>query len=132
MVTSLQELDAIGEHLVDEAIGLVDAPRPRAAAEVFEVFRLAEPAVRVSQRGLDQVPDPERRLAVGVDPITQVLEAFILEDGFALAPGAPVQAPATRPSSRRRAARSFAGVRPRRARVRAASNRAAFVGERRR
>lgn len=69
VVARLQELDAIGEHLVDEAIGLVDAARPHAAAEVFQMFRLATPVMWVAQRGLDQVEDAESRLPVGADPV---------------------------------------------------------------
>ena len=47
MIASLQELDAIGEYFVDQAIGLVNTPRPHAASEVFQMSRLADPVMWV-------------------------------------------------------------------------------------
>jgi hypothetical protein len=39
VVTCLQELDPVAEHLVDEPIGLVDTSGPHVAAEMLQLFR---------------------------------------------------------------------------------------------
>lgn len=95
-----------------------------------EMLGFADAPVRVAKRGFREIEHPKGGLAVGVDPIPKVLKQLVLEDRLAFAPAAPAQAPSARPMSRRSAASSLLGVRPRRARARAASNRAAFFGDR--
>ena len=132
MVAGLEKLDAVSEDLVDKAVRLVDPARPDVAAEVFERFRLANAGEGISQNRLDQIEDAERSLAIGVDPVAEILEAFVLQDCGPGALGPPAQDASDNPSSRRSERRSVGLVRPRRPRVNAASNRTAFSGERRR
>ena len=132
MVAGLEKLDAVSEDLVDEAVRLVDPARPNMASKVFERFWLANAGEGISQNRLDQIQDAERRLAIGVDPVAEILEAFVLQDRGPGALGPPAQDASDNPSSRRSARRSVGLVRPRRPRVNAASNRTAFSGERRR
>src|SRR5690606_26971457 len=77
---------------------------------------------------LDKAQCSKGGFAVGVYPVAEVLQALILEHGPSGGPGARAQG--VTPSSRRSAARSIGLVRPRRARVRAASRRAALAGDR--
>jgi hypothetical protein len=132
VVACLEELDPVSEHLVDQPIGLVDAAGPYVAAEVLEMRRLTDATVRIAERGVYQIECAQGSLAVRVDPVPEVLEELVLEDGFPLALATLCQGSSASPSSRRSVARSLAGVRPRRAPVRAASRRAAFFGDRRR
>ena len=112
MVAGLHEFDAVAEHFVPEAIGLVDPPRPDIAAEVFQMSGFADIAAGIAKCGVHQVEHPERRLAVGVDPMAKILQALVLDDCTPSRPRAGTQ-DAT-PSSRRRAATSGDLVRPRR------------------
>ncbi len=132
MVAGLEKLDAVSEDLVDEAVRLVDPARPNMASKVFERFWFANAGEGISQNRLDQIQDAECSLAIGVDPVAEILEAFVLQDRGPDAPGSLFQDASTNPSSRRSERRSVGLVRPRRPRVNAASNRTAFCGERRR
>lgn len=130
MVAGLDELNAISEDFVHQAVGLAYAPRPHVATEVFQVLRLADSIERIAQCGLHQVEHSEGRLPVGVDPVAQILQALVLEDGTSSRSRSGIQGAI--PDARRNAARSADLVRPRRARVSAARRRAAFAGDRRR
>jgi len=132
VVARLEELDPVREDLVDETICLVDAAGPYAATEVLEMLGFADAALRIAERGFHEIEDSQGSLAVRVDPVAEVFEELGLEDRFSLALGTLGQGSPARPSSRRSVARSLAGVRPRRARFRAARSRAAFLGDRRR
>jgi hypothetical protein len=54
---------------------------------VSEGFGLANPGKWIAKNGLDQVSDPERDLAIGLDPVAKVFPKLRLEDGGSLAPG---------------------------------------------
>lgn len=82
MVPSLEKFDAVPKHFIDESIGVTDPPRPHITTEVLQVFWLANPHVRIPENGVHQVQDPECDLPVGVYPVPQILQAFILEDGL--------------------------------------------------
>ena len=60
VIAGLQELNAIAEDLVDQAIGLVDAPRPEVAAEILEVVGLPNPARGIPERRFHQVQHAQR------------------------------------------------------------------------
>lgn len=132
VIAGLEELDPISEDFVDQPIRLIYPARPDVAAEVLERFGFANANEGVSQDCLDQIQRTQGSLAVCFDPVAEIFEAFVLHDGGPPAFGAPAQDASSSPSSRRSARRSAGLVRPRRARVSAASNRAAFCGDRRR
>ena len=130
VIAGLQELNAIAEDLVDQAIGLVDAPRPEVAAEILEVVGLPNAARGIPERRLHQVQHAQRGLPVGIHPEAQVGETLLLEYRVPRALGRHAQGDT--PSSRRSVAKSVAFFRPRLAPVSAASKRTAFSGDRRR
>ena len=80
VVAGLEKLDAVSEDFVNEAIRLVDPTRPHVASEVFERFWLANTGEGISQHCLDQIQDAQGSLAIGVDPVAEILEAFVLQD----------------------------------------------------
>lgn len=80
VIPRLQELDPIIEHQVHQAIDRGDASRPDVGAEVLEVFRFPDPARGVAERRFHEGEDAERRLAVGLDPVAQVVQALVLQD----------------------------------------------------
>ncbi len=47
VIASLQEFDTVGEHLVDQTVGLADSPGPDIAPEGFQVLGFAD-----SSRGI--------------------------------------------------------------------------------
>ena len=130
VVARLEKLDAVLEDLVDEAVSLIDPARPDVAAEMLERFRLAESAEGVPQDGFHQIEHPKRGFSVGLDPMAEILQALVLDYRVAPGPWPGAQPSFSSLSSRRRVARSVAFVRARRARVRAASSRTAFWGDR--
>ncbi len=89
VVACLEELDSVGEDLVHEPIGLIDAARPDIATEMLEMLRLTDAAVRVPDRRLHQVEDAERRLPVGIYPIPKIFEALPLQNCRAFLLAAP-------------------------------------------
>lgn len=130
MVASLQEFDAVMKHFVYQPVGLIDSSGPDIAAEMLQVLRLADASCWISKGCLHQVKDAECGLPVGIHPVAEVLQALILDDRAARTLGTRAQG--RTPRSRRSMAKSAGLVRPRRARVRAASRRTAFSGERKR
>jgi len=128
VVASLQEFNAVGEDVIHEAIRFIDPSGPDAATEVLQRFWFADAVERISETRFHQVEHSERGLAVGVDPMAEILQAPVLDDG----PSCPLRSRTQdfASSVRRSAVKSIGLVRPCRARVSAASNRTAFSGER--
>ena len=128
VVTGLQEFNAIIEHVVHQTIRFIDAARPDIAAEVFQRFRFPNALRRIPQYRFHQIQHAQRCLAIGVHPIAQIAQAFILDDRVTRTFGPRAQS--ARSKVLRSAAKSVGFFLPRRARVRAASKRTAFSGER--
>src|SRR5690606_22543064 len=97
-------------------------------AEMLQRFGLANSREGITKHGIHEVEHPECGLAIGVNPVSQVIETLLLHHRLARWPRPWIQV--VTPNSRRSAARSIGLVRPRRARASAASNRAALAGER--
>src|SRR5665647_2505167 len=57
---------------IDQAVGFINAPRPKAREVFFERFRLADTLERFPQAVLDQVVDPLQGLAILSLPILGV------------------------------------------------------------
>lgn len=132
VIASLQELHPVVENFIDQAVRFVDPAGPDIAAKMLQRLRLPNPDKGIAQHSFHQIEDTQSRFAVRVHPEPKVLQALVLEDRAAPAWKTAAHDTSLNPSSYRSADKSLALVRPRRARVKAASRRAAFWGDRRR
>src|SRR5688572_1380270 len=130
VVAGLEKLDAVIEDFVDDSVGLIDPARPYVATKMLEWLGFADANEGITQYRVHQVEHPKGGLPFDFHPVAQILQALVLERCLAPRPRLGAQRSSSRPSSRRRAARSVVLVRPRRARVSAASSRTAFCGDR--
>ena len=108
----LQDNDVVVGDVIDEAVSIVDAARPRAGEDVLQGLRFANTSERIAQRVSDQLIDALECLAVLGLPVDVVLPPVLVEGDRA------------RHASRR----SCCWNSPRRARSIAASNRSALAG----
>jgi len=69
MITSLQEIDAIIAHEIDEPLFLRNAARPDTSAQVFEWFRFADTAEGITHDCLDEAQAAQRGSTVSFNPI---------------------------------------------------------------
>lgn len=79
MVTRLQKFDPIVKYLIDEPIRFIDTARPHIPTHVPEVLRLPNTIIGIPKRSLHQVEHAECHLAICIDPVPNVLTAFILD-----------------------------------------------------
>ena len=80
MATPGEEVDAVVEHAVDETVLTGQTPRPCVGRHVPEWFGLADARERVAQYRLDELQEPERDLALRVDPVGQILQEVPVEE----------------------------------------------------
>src|SRR5262249_27368223 len=80
MTTSLEELDAVAPHQVDQAVLLRDPPRPRPGQLVLQRLGLAHADERFTQGRLDQLQDAEGNPAIVLDP-GKILAELRVKDG---------------------------------------------------
>ena len=84
MVSGLQEIDPVVPDEIDEAMFLSEAAGPDAWSQIFERFRLADSGKGISHDRLDQGEGSQGCLAVGLNPVSQVVTEFRLENGLAM------------------------------------------------
>ena len=58
VMTELSDVNGVPRHRIDDAVFLVNAPRPEPGKPVFQRFRLAQALVRIPADILDQAMDP--------------------------------------------------------------------------
>lgn len=80
VVPCLEQLDSVGEHLVHQAVGFVDTPRPHVTAEVLQGLRFADAGEGILEHRFHEGKDPHCHLAIGVHPVSEILQALILKD----------------------------------------------------
>ncbi len=79
VIASLKEVDSTVADEIDDTVFLCKAPRPGAAWEVFQWFRLADSFEGVANDNLHQVERPKRDLSVCLDPEFQVFHELRLK-----------------------------------------------------
>jgi hypothetical protein len=68
VITTLDKVNALIAHNVDQAMFFGDAPRPDTWPKVFERFWFAKPAKRFAHYALNEVKDFERNTLIGFNP----------------------------------------------------------------
>ncbi len=82
MMTGLEEVYPGVSHEIDDAMLESEPPGPKARAQVLERLGLPDPLERVLHHITDDVERPDGCLPVGFDPITEVLEKVLIENGL--------------------------------------------------
>lgn len=81
MISGLEEIDAVVADEVNEAVFLGEAAGTDAGGKILERFRFADTAEGIAYDGLDKIEGTQRHLAVGLDPVAEVVVEFRLENG---------------------------------------------------
>jgi len=84
VIPSLEKVDKVIAHSVDQAVPGRDPPRPDIGSKVLQRFRFSNPAKWVPHRFFHQIENPKGSLPIGGNPMLQVLHAFVLNDGGAV------------------------------------------------
>ena len=71
---------SLSDTSIDEAVRIVDAPRPAAAPRPVKRFRLADAAERIAHGREDQPIEPHEHLPIGFLPDKVVVPGVIGED----------------------------------------------------
>lgn len=87
VVQRLEEVDAVIDHSVDNAMFLGEPPGPAAGTQILERLGLADSPTWVSKNGIDDVQHTQRNLAIGLYPVAEVIDKFRLEHRCTLAVG---------------------------------------------
>lgn len=79
MIAACQNADFIIDHLIDQAVLVIDAPRPASSQLVLQGFRLAYAPERLALHSLDQSHDALSHLTVILYPPGQVREPRLVK-----------------------------------------------------
>jgi len=69
VVARLKKIDSTSAYGVYQPMLLGDPSRPSTSEHVFQRLGFSDPSERIAHHGFDQIEDPKRGSAVGLDPI---------------------------------------------------------------
>jgi len=80
MIHGLEEIDAVVTDKINDAVFLGQPSGPDSWGKIFESFGFGDSSKRILYYGFDQGENTERDLAIGLDPMFEILDEFKLED----------------------------------------------------
>jgi hypothetical protein len=81
MVPGLKKINRFVADTIHQPMFLRDAPRPTTCEQISQRFGLAQPLERIAHHRFDQVKHSDCSAPVGLDPKSQVLSEFGMENG---------------------------------------------------
>jgi hypothetical protein len=73
VIAGLHEIDLFDSNPINQAVLLGDSSRPAARKFVAKRLRLTDSRKRVTQCGIYQIENAERRISISLDPVSKVL-----------------------------------------------------------
>jgi len=86
MVARLKKIDSVATHQAHQPVLLRDPARPSSFQKMLERLGLANPGEWLTQHGLDQIQHPQGNLAIGLNPVAEVLAEFRVENSLSRSP----------------------------------------------
>jgi hypothetical protein len=80
VVASLEEVYPLVAHQIDNPVFPSKPPGPRPRSKVLERLRLSNAREWVAPDGIDDVQDAASDLAIGINPVPEILKELRLED----------------------------------------------------